>query len=263
MILDINAFAGHWPFSPVRGDLPAVRASLRELGVERIFVSPLDAVWCRNPHLANAALDHSAAPLEDVWPVPVLDPTVATWRAELARAAAQPRVRLVRLLPTYSPYALTAADTLLRALAEAGLGALVQTRLEDPRSQHPLAPVKDLPAAEVAGAAARHPDLTVILGGARTGEIRALREQLRALPHFYADVSQADGLDAVRLLVEEGLADKLLFGSHAPFFIPHAALARVVTDLSDADAAAILGENAARAVAKRNVKSAYSHSGSA
>jgi predicted TIM-barrel fold metal-dependent hydrolase len=71
---------------------------------------------------------------------------------------------------------------------------------------------------------------------------------LRALPHFYADVSQADGLDAVRLLVEEGLGDKLLFGSHAPFFIPQAALARVVIDLSDADAAAVLGGNAARAL---------------
>src|SRR5438477_273665 len=106
MIIDINAFAGHWPFAPVRGDLAAVRASLHALGVERICVSPLEAAWCRNPHLCNAALYQSAAPFADVWPVPVLDPTVTTWRAELARAAAQPRVRLVRLLPTYSPCSL-------------------------------------------------------------------------------------------------------------------------------------------------------------
>ena len=248
MIVDVNAFAGHWPFSPVRGDLEAVRASLQAVGVERICVSPLEAAWCRNPHPCNAALYGCAAAFDDVWPVPVLDPTVATWRAELARAASEPRVRLVRLLPAYSPYSLTDADELLRALAVVGLGALVQTRLDDPRSHHPLARVPDLPAAEVAEVAARHPDLTVILGGARTAEIRALRERLRALPHFYADVSQADGLDAVRLLVETGLGDKLLFGSHAPLFMPHAALARVVTDLADAAAAAILGGNAVRAM---------------
>jgi uncharacterized protein len=124
----------------------------------------------------------------------------------------------------------------------------VQTRLEDPRSHHPLAQVPDLPAAEVADLAARHPDLTVIVGGARTAEIRALRERLLDLPRFYADVSQADGLDAVRLLVEEGLGQKLLFGSHAPLFVPHAALARVVTDLPDAAAAAILGGNAEQAL---------------
>src|SRR5205814_5485227 len=136
----------------------------------------------------------------------------------------------------------------LDALEEPGLAGFVQTRLEDPRCQHPLAPVPDLPAAQVAEAAARHPELTVILGGARTAEIRALRERLRLLPRFYADVSQADGLDAVPLLVEEGLADKLLFGSHAPLFMPHAALARVVTDLSDEHAAAILGANAQQAL---------------
>jgi predicted TIM-barrel fold metal-dependent hydrolase len=248
MIVDINAFAGHWSFTPIRGDLPAVHASLRALGVERMCVSPIEAAWCRNQHLFNEALYQSAAAFADIWPVPVLDPTVTTWSAELERATAQSRVRLIRLLPTYSPYALSRADELLQALSEAGLGALVQTRLEDPRCQHPLAPVPDLPAAEVADAAARHPELTVILGGARTAEIRALRERLLALPRFYADVSQADGLDAVRLLVEEGLGDKLLFGSHAPLFIPHAALARVVTDLPDTAAAAILGGNAARAL---------------
>jgi uncharacterized protein len=248
VIVDINAFAGHWPFSPIAADLPHVRTSLAALGVERICVSPLEAAWCRNPHLANAVLYEAAAEFPDVWLAPVLDPTVATWREELSRAVAQPRVRIVRLLPTYSPYSLAEADPLLAALAEAGLGALVQTRLEDPRSQHPLAQVPDLPAATVADAAARHPGLTVILGGARTAEIRGLGERLLAPPDFYADVSQADGLDAVRLLVEEGLGEKLLFGSHTPFFIPEAALARVVTDLPDAAAAAILGGNAARAL---------------
>jgi predicted TIM-barrel fold metal-dependent hydrolase len=248
MIVDINAFTGHWPFSPVRGDLPSVRTSLTALGVERIFVSPLDAAWCRNPHQTNAALYADTAEFADVWPVPVLDPTVATWREELARATAQPRVRLVRLLPTYSPYPLDQADTLLRALHEAGLAALIQTRLEDPRSQHPLALVPDLPAAQVAEAAARHPDLTMILGGARTAEIRALREPLRALPRFYADVSQADGMDGIPLLVDAGLTPRLLFGSHAPLFTPHAALARVVTDLPDEHATAILGANAKQAL---------------
>jgi predicted TIM-barrel fold metal-dependent hydrolase len=248
VVTDINAFAGHWPFLPVRGDLEAVRESLRAVGVDQICVSPLEAAWCRNPHLSNTALYRAAEAFADVWPLPVLDPTVATWRDELARAMGAPQVRLVRLLPTYSPYSLAQGNELLGALREAGLAALVQTRLEDPRSQHPLAAVPDLPAAEVAEAAARHLGLTMILGGARTAEIRALRDRLRDLPHFYADVSQADGLDAVRLLVDEGLGDKLLFGSHAPLFIPHAALSRVFTDLDDETAAAILGGNAGRAL---------------
>jgi predicted TIM-barrel fold metal-dependent hydrolase len=78
--------------------------------------------------------------------------------------------------------------------------------------------------------------------------IRALRGKLLALPNLYADVSQADGMDSLKVFVAEGLKHKLLFGSHAPLFIPASALARVVNDLSDEDAAAILVGNAERNV---------------
>lgn len=248
MIIDINAYTGHWPSHPVAGALDRVRASLTEYGVERICVSPLDAAWCRNPHRFNDDLYAASGATDDVFPVPVLDPTIATWRDELERAKAQPRVRLVKLLPAYSGYDLDFASDLFTSLAGAGLGVIVQTRLEDPRRQHPLAQVPDVPAAEIADAAERHPDLLVIIGGPRTGEIRALKDRLLDLPNLYADVSQSDGMDAVKVLVEDGLRDKLLFGTHAPLFIPYSAVSRVVTDLSDDDAAAILGGNAERIV---------------
>lgn len=248
MIIDINAYTGHWPSHPVEGALDSVRASLREYGVERMCVSPLDAAWCRNPHRFNDSLYAASVVTDDVWPVPVLDPTIATWRAELERSRAQPRVRLVKLLPAYCGYDLDFASELFTALARAGLGVIVQTRLEDPRRQHPLAQVPDVPAAEIAEAAKRHPDLLIIIGGPRTGEVRALKDRILELPNLYADVSQSDGMDAVKVLVEDGLRDKLLFGSHAPLFIPYSAISRVVTDLSDDDAAAILGENAGRIV---------------
>ncbi len=248
MIIDINAYTGHWPSHPVAGALDRVRASLTEYGVERICVSPLDAAWCRNPHRFNDDLYAASGATDDVFPVPVLDPTIATWRDELERAKAQPRVRLVKLLPAYSGYDLDFASDLFTSLAGAGLGVIVQTRLEDPRRQHPLAQVPDVPAAEIADAAERHPDLLVIIGGPRTGEIRALKDRLLDLPNLYADVSQSDGMDAVKVLVEDGLRGKLLFGTHAPLFIPYSAVSRVVTDLSDDDAAAILGGNAERIV---------------
>jgi len=246
MIIDINAFAGSWPFHPLQGDLQRVRASLRAYGVDRICVSPLDAIWCRNPHRYNADLYRATEAFEDIWPVPILDPGVATWREALRGAAQHPKVRMVKLLPAYSPYPLEAADTMLDALSEAGLAAIIQTRLEDPRRQHPLARVPDIPASEVADAAERHQQATVIIGGPRAAEIRQLKDRILALPNLYADISQADGLDMVRTLVDAGLAEKLLFGSHTPFFIPCAALARVVTDLPDAIALAILGGNAER-----------------
>ena len=248
MIVDLSSFVGAWPSHPVNGRADQVWPLLRSFGVDRIFASSLEAAWCRNPHSYNRDLYRLAGETDDVWPVPVLDPTVATWPAELDRAAGEDRARLVRLLPTYSSYDLADVDDFLAAVAQSGLGVIVQTCMEDPRRQHPLAVVPNLPAAKVAEAADRHPELVVVIGGAKAGEIRGLRDPLLRSPNLYADVSQADGMDTVRVLVEDGLGEKLMFGSHAPLFIPHAALARVVTDVTDDTAEAILGGNAVRAL---------------
>lgn len=244
MIIDLNAFIGTWPSHPVEGELDTVRNSLRSYGVERIFVSHLESAWCQNPHLFNDRLYRSVEDYDDVFPVPVIAPTIATWRNELACAVQQPKVKLVRLLPGYSLYNLSEIDDFLTALTKLKLGVIVQTRLEDPRRQHPLAQAPDVSAMVVADAAERHPDLTVIIGGPRAAEIKALKERLLKIRHLYADISQADGLDVVKVLVADGLRDKLLFGSHAPLFIPHAALSRVITDIDNETAAAILGGNA-------------------
>ncbi|MDA0748343.1 MAG: amidohydrolase family protein [bacterium] len=246
MIIDINAFTGSWPTHPVDGALNTVRNTLQEYGVDLIYISPLEAAWCRNPHRFNGALYRSAGAYSNVYPVPVLDPTVATWQDELTRASKELRIQMIRLLPAYSQYNLEDVGDFLQTIAKAGLAVIVQTRLEDPRRQHPLGQVPDVPAAKIAEAAERHPDLSFIIGGPRTGEIRNLKDKLLSLSNLYADVSQADGLDAIKVLVEDGLKDKLLFGSHAPLFIPYSALSRVVTDLSDEDAEAILGNNAER-----------------
>ena len=64
--------------------------------------------------------------------------------------------------------------------------------------------------------AEQHPALRVIIGGTRTGEIRNLRRQLLDQPNLYTDVSQVDGLDVIKVLVNDGLVDKLLFDLHTP-----------------------------------------------
>lgn len=243
MIIDLNAYFGFWPTLPLETTVAEVRACLRRYGVDQMCLSPLAALWGQNPHRANGPLLEETAAFDDVWPVPVLDPTIATWPQELATMAAQPRVRLVKLHPNYGNYRLEQADELLQALAERGLAAILQTRMEDPRRQHPLAQVPDLPAEAVVAAAERHPDLTVILGGARWGEVRALVPRILACPRLYVDTSQIEGLDAFPALCAEGLAGRLVFGSHAPLFLPYSALARMVTDLEKDLAAAVLGGN--------------------
>ena len=244
-IIDINAWTGHWGTYPVEGEVDQVRASLHRIGVGRICLSPLDGVWGHNPHVCNQAVYQAARDWDDIEPVPVLDPTIPTWREELG-IARECGVRLVKLVPAYSQYGVEGGEDLLGDLEKSGIGVIVQTRIEDQRRQHPLAQVGDFPAGQVAEMARRHPGLTVIVGGPTWSAIMELKEELLEWPRFFADVSQADGMASLALFAEAGLTEKLLFGTHAPLFVPLAGMARVLTELDDTAARAILGGNARR-----------------
>ena len=243
--VDVCAWTGHWGALRLPGGAGRVVASLEEAGVDRVLLSPLDAAFAHNPHLANADVYEAAARFAPVRPVPVLDPGLATWREELDLAVER-GAPAVRWLPAYGGYDMKDADECAAAVGEAGLTLFVQTRLEDPRRQHPRAVVHDVDPAGIADLARRNPGVPVVIGGATWKAILDLGPRILALDRLHADVSQADGMDSLLRMVEAGLTPRLLFGTHAPFFVPLAGLARVVLDLEAAPAEAILGGNARR-----------------
>ena len=252
MIIDVNAWTGPWPaLVNVPHDVASVRASLRNLGVERIFMAPLAAAWSANPHLSNSEVYEAAEKYDEVSPVPVIDPTIPTWPEELEKAAEHHAVRMIKLLPGYGGYDLAVTDDLLEEAHRASLVVMIQVRIDDPRRHHPLAMVPDVSARDVVEAAKHHPELKLVIGGASATVLSDFKEELRELPGFHADTSQVDGMDSVKMLVDKGLGGKLLFGSHAPVFMPAAAVARVVNDLSDDAAIALLEDNAAKLMSVR------------
>lgn len=249
MIIDCNASAGAWPSRPpMDSSVKSLWGQLHRAGVDRAFVASLESAWCRNPHAPNGPLMAAAGHFPEVSPVPTLDPTVHTWRDELALVTRSGDVRMVRLLPGYVPYALEQADEMVDEIRLAGLAVQVQTRLDDPRRHHPLAQVADVPAADIVQLARRHPSVTVVIGGARFAELSALADEILDLKLLYADTSQCDGMDGVKVLCEAGLRGRLLYGSHAGLFEIPAGLRRVVDDLDDETAAMVLGGNAHKAL---------------
>jgi uncharacterized protein len=118
--------------------------------------------------------------------------------------------------------------------------------MDDPRRQHPRAQVPDVPAATVLDAAARHPELSILLTGAQAPALLTMAGRLtkERVNNLWADTSQADGAGTVAALMETAWRDRLVFGSHAPLFIPYAAMARVLLDLDDLTASRVLQDNA-------------------
>ena len=64
-------------------------------------------------------------------------------------------------------------------------------------------------------------------------------------PGVYFDAARVDGTDGVPLLVQSVPPGRVMFGSHAPFLIPEAALIRVHESavLDEASLRAVLAEN--------------------
>ena len=76
--------------------------------------------------------------------------------------------------------------------------------------------------------------------------MRNFAPKIRELPGLNADTSQVDGVDGVKMLVDAGTGSKVLFGSHAPVFMPAASIARVLINLHDDAAVGILEDNVSR-----------------
>lgn len=246
MICDINAYYGNWPTRPVDGAFENVIKSLKEWEIERIYISPLHSAWCKNQQLYNDELISLTEPWENVFPVPVLDPTLGSWRDEFERMLEIPSVKIFKLFPNYAPYAASEVLDLFKLSAARGIPLILQIRMEDPRCQHPLAVVNDVDISEFLEIKKDLPDLKLVLGGCPAGLLFPKIEEITSYDNIFVDTSQVDGMDAVKLLCERGLEDKLLFGSHAPLFEKRSAFARVVPDLDKRQIQNILSENFSR-----------------
>lgn len=242
--VDFTAFCGPYPRRPIGQEPAELFRRLAEFGVDRVFASRLEALWFENPHDANRLAESASDAPPGLIRTPVLDPSLGTWREELDRLAARGPLPIVRLHPNYHGYTLADAAPALAALATRGVIAQIVVRVDDPRRQHPRAQVPDVPPATIREAAARHPKLKILLSGASTPALNALTKDMPTARNLWADTSQADGSDAVAGLMRGPWRDRLVFGTHAPLFLPEAAFARVVLDLDDASADLILRGNA-------------------
>ncbi len=249
-MIDCNCFAGPWPFRALPAAAPTeVAALLLDAGFSQVLVSPLEALFFEDPQVANERLAALLPAGDPLLLCAVVNPTLANWERSRAAAHRELGAKAVKLHPNYHAYAAGDAPTraLLEAAARAGLPVVIQLRMQDTRSQHPLCKIPDASAEAALEAAAAVPAARVVLGGIRFGEVTALAARIRALPNVWVDLSQVEHADGLRQTVEAVGADRLLLGTHAPLFNVRSALLKLDEGLlNDNERAAITRGNAER-----------------
>lgn len=247
MITDMAAFLGHYERRQISANSETLARALNPWGVTRIFAARIDHLRMDNCHAGDRPQKPEVYAGTEVITVPVVDPTIATWRGhvEAHRVANNGRLPILRLHPNYHGYKLTeltAVKDVVQWAHDHGTVIQVAINIDDIRRQHALGQVPDVPVAEIAQLAQSFPHQPILISGAVLGSLRSLKGNQPK--NLWADTARIEGGLAMPILIDEGWGERLVFASHAPILIAHSAVARVVVDLSDEQAMKILSQNA-------------------
>jgi predicted TIM-barrel fold metal-dependent hydrolase len=182
-------------------------------------------------------------------PFGTVNPLLPFWEDDLRRCQDVHHMPGIRLYPAWHGYALDlpAFGALLRAASERGLIVQLALKLEDERTQNPilrLQPIDPTPLPELVAPLAR---LRLVLLN-HFGVVGVeLRRKLAQAEQFYFDLATVEGLGGVANLLQAVPVERVLFGSHYPFYYHEAAELKLrETRLTPAQERAIRSENAMR-----------------
>ena len=270
-IVDTNVHLFQWPFRHLKyGRTPALVEKLRRHRIGQAWAGSYEALLFKDMAGVNERLALECAVNGGGILVPVgsVNPLLPGWQGHLRRCHEVHGMRVIRLHPSYQGYGLAQPEfsRLLHEATERGLLVQIALLMEDERVQHPLLPaplvnpgplvplMMELPAAKV--------QLLHGFAGMRLPRSRPLFD----LPNLTVDISGIEGTGALGALIEGNLpsdwfggivrggpklpAERLLFGSHAPFFpVENALLKCFESRLNLAQLQAIMADNAHRAIA--------------
>jgi len=238
-LIDTSVFCGYWPFRCLAQRTPdALKAHLQSRGVTLAWVAATEAILYPDPMQANEPLFEAISGDPFFVPVAIVDVTLATWRRDAERCLRKWGCRALKLVPNYHGYKLSdpRVSELVSVAGEADVPVCVQMRMMDERAHHPLMKVPGVPAADVARLAQRSPEVRFLACGAYRHDLPGLS----GAPNVWVEISSVESGQTLRSAVEARGPERLVFGSHSPFYYFEAVLAKLNVDPADVPAETVL-----------------------
>jgi predicted TIM-barrel fold metal-dependent hydrolase len=251
LIIDMNVDLFQWPFRRLPGaETSALVATLRKHGVSQACAGSFEGVFHKDIASANARLSAECLKFDRfLLPFGSINPRLPDWREDVRRCREQHRMRGIRLHPNYHGYTLEDSEFRQLLHVAAGHKLVVQLALtmEDERTQHPLMrvpPVDTSPLPDVVKA--ERGLKLMILNCYPQLPIERLRP-ISSAGEVCFDSSMIERVDGLTRLSAQVSPERIVFGSHSPFFCFDSALLKLREASPTAmTQAAILSGNARR-----------------
>lgn len=257
-IVDTNVHLFQWPFRPLKyARTDALVKKLRRHRIVQAWAGTFEAVLHKQLDRANRRLAEECQSQEMLVPVGSVNPVWPEWEEDLRRCHEKYKMPAIRLYPAYHGYALddSRLPKLLEAAGKRGLLVQIVLRMEDERIHHPTITAPLVDAGPLASLLPKLPQARVQLLNCGT----ALRGQEFPVlaRHVTFDIAGIEGQGMVgKLLTGQAgnsvdlPAERLLFGTHAPYFPCESALFKLFeSPLSLEQLQAVMHQNARRLLA--------------
>src|SRR6059036_3013599 len=258
-IIDTNVNLFDWPFRALKyRHTKALVAKLKKHRIIEAWAGSFEALLSKdmsgvNARLAAECLEHESflIPFGSVnlaWP---------DWQEDVRRCHEVHKMPGIRIYPGYQPFDLDhpGMESLVKMTSERGLLLQVVFGMEDPRVHHPIINVGPVTFAPLFKAVQGTPNAKVELlhfSGSSQGEDLS---QFMKEPNTVMDISRLEGNGAVGRMIGSvsGLpsahapVDRIVFGSHAPYFPLETAILKLIeSPLNAQQLQAIMQGNARR-----------------
>jgi uncharacterized protein len=142
MLLDINAYVGHWPFKQLQyNTCRKLLERMNKFGVAASVISNLNGIFYKNTQSANEELDEELKSDRQFGgrfiPFAVINPVYAGWRADLETCVTKMGMKGIRVFPQYHDYEITDPSfvELVKRARDRGLPVAIDIRMVDSRQK--------------------------------------------------------------------------------------------------------------------------------
>jgi predicted TIM-barrel fold metal-dependent hydrolase len=263
-IIDTNVNLFHWPFRPLKyRNTKALVAKLKKHRVTEAWSGSFEALLFKdmngvNARLAAECLEHGPGFLIPFGSVNLAWPD---WEDDVRRCHEVYKMPGIRIYPGYQPFDLghPGMENLVKMISERGLVLQVVFGMEDPRVHHPIINVGPVTFAPLLKAVRGTPHAKVQLlhfDGSIRGDGLS---QFMAQTNTFIDISRLEGNGAVGRMIGsvQGLnsgrvpVERIVFGSHAPYFPIETAILKLIESPLDAQQLQAIMQGNARQLLSR------------